>query len=74
MKDAEEMYRFQILIDELAGKLPMDVELNQLVYSTKWDCLNQEALTPSGKDTCASTCLDDSGVDAVGSVHDDAEV
>ena len=71
MKDAKVMYRFQVLIDKLAGAL---VQLNQLVLSTKWDVLNKEALKSSGKDTCASTCLDDSGVDAVGSVHDDAEV
>ena len=66
MKDAKEMYRFQVLIDKLAGALPVDVQLNQLVLSTKWDVLNKEALKSSGKDTCASTCLDDSGVDAVG--------
>jgi hypothetical protein len=69
MKDGEERYHFQILIDELAGELPVDVKLNRLVLSTRWHILNREALTPSEKDTCASTCLDDSGVDAVGSVH-----
>jgi hypothetical protein len=44
MKDAEEMCRFQILIDELAGALPVDVELNKLVLSTRWHILNREAL------------------------------
>lgn len=34
MKDAEEMYRFQILIDELIGALPIDVELNESVFAT----------------------------------------
>jgi hypothetical protein len=29
VKDAEEMYRFQILIDELTGALPVDVQLNK---------------------------------------------
>jgi hypothetical protein len=71
MKDAEEIYHFQILIDELAGAVPMDVQLNKLVLSTRWYVLNREAITPSGKDTCASTCVDDSGVDAVGSVPDE---
>ena len=49
-------------------------ELNKLMLSTRWHILNREALTPSGKDTCTGTCLNDSGVDAVGSVLDDAEV
>ena len=74
MNDAEEMDRFQTFIDELAGALSVDVELNQLVLYTKWYVLNREALKPSRKDSCASTCLDDFGVDAVGSVHDDAEM
>ena len=29
MKDTEEMYRFQILIDGLTGALPIDVQLNK---------------------------------------------
>ena len=62
-KDAEEIYRFQLLIDELAGSLPIDVELNQLVLSTNWQTLNRETLTSSGK----GTCLDhDSGVEVQG--------
>ena len=56
--------------NELAGALPVGVELNKLVLSTSWHILNTEALTPSGKDAPASTC----DADAVGSVHDDAEV
>ena len=71
IKDAEETDRFQTLIDQLAGALAVDVKLNQLVHSTRWYVLNQEALKPS---TCASTCLDDSGVDIVGTVPDDADV
>ncbi len=73
IKDAEEIDCFQtlLIIDQLAGALPVDVNLNQLVLSTRWHVLNQEALKPS---TCASTCLDDSGVDIVGSVPDDADV
>ena len=58
IKDAEEIGRFQTLIDQLAGALPVDVKLNQLVLSTGWYVLNQEALKPY---TWASTCLDDSG-------------
>jgi hypothetical protein len=61
MKDAEEIYRFQLLIDQLAGSLPIDVELNQLVLSTNWQTLNRETLTPSGKDTCIDD--HDSGVE-----------
>ena len=68
-KDADEIYHFQVLIDQLAGAIPSDVQLKKLVYSMKLDILNREALEASGKDTCASTCLDDSGVDA-----DDTEV
>ena len=71
IKDAEETDRFQTLIDHLAGALAVDVKLNQLVHSTRWYVLNQEALKPS---TCASTCLDGSGVDIVGTVPDDADV
>ena len=56
--------------NELAGALPVDVELNKLLLSTSWHILSKEVLTPLGKDTPASTC----DADAVGSVHDDAEV
>jgi len=70
-EDGDEVYRFQVLINQLAGAVPHDVQLDKLVYSTKLDVLNQEALKASGKDTCASSCPDDSGVD---SVPDDTEI
>ena len=37
MKDAEEMYRFQILIDELAGALPIDVDLSLIIWQQLTD-------------------------------------
>ncbi|KAF8323668.1 hypothetical protein F5887DRAFT_1025705 [Amanita rubescens] len=71
---ADEIYRFKVTINQLAGAVPDDLKLNKLVYSTKLDVLNWEALEASGKNTCTSTCLDDSRVNAVGSVPDDTEV
>jgi len=70
-KDVDEICRFQDLIDQLAGAVLNDVQLNKSVHSTKLYTLNREALEASGKD---SSCPDDCGVDAVGSVPDDTEV
>ena len=35
IKEAEEIDRFQTLIDQLAGALPVDVQLNRLVVSMR---------------------------------------
>jgi hypothetical protein len=48
--DVDEICRFQILIDQLAGELHYDTQL-KLVYSTKLISLDLEE---SGKDPCAS--------------------
>lgn len=72
-KQAEEVYHSQFLIDKLAGALPYDTQLIKLVYSMKWDILDQEALKASGKEGCASVCLDGSGIKVAGSAPDDTE-
>ncbi|KAI9566746.1 hypothetical protein HD554DRAFT_2040106 [Boletus coccyginus] len=60
VKQAEEVYHSQLLIDQFAGELPYDTQPIKLVYSTKWGILDQEALKVPGKYACASACLDDS--------------
>ncbi len=50
-KGAEKMFHFKILINQLARALPYDAQLIKLVYSTKWDILDREALEAPGKDT-----------------------